>query len=67
MNKTKRLYRLPEEKLIGGVCTGLGDYFNIDYTIIRLLWVLSILLVGIGFFAYLVAWILIPEKREAEY
>ena len=65
MNNTKRLYRLTEGKLIGGVCTGLGDYFNIDYTIIRLIWVLSVLLAGIGFFAYLVAWILIPEKREA--
>ena len=67
MNDVKRLYRIPEGKIIGGVCTGLGDYFNTDYTIIRLIWVLSVLLAGIGFFAYLVAWILIPEKRVGGY
>jgi len=67
MTNTKRIYRLPEGKLIGGVCTGLGTYFNIDYTIIRLVWLLSILFAGIGFLTYLIAWIVIPEKRIAEY
>jgi len=63
MNDIKKLYRVPEGKIIGGVCTGLGRYFNIDYTLIRLIWILSFLLAGIGFLAYLIAWILIPEQK----
>lgn len=62
METVKRLYRIPQGKLIGGVCTGLGDYMNVDYTIIRLIWLLLILFGGIGLLVYLIAWIIIPEK-----
>jgi len=64
MTDMKKLYRVPEGKIIGGVCTGLGTYFNIDYTLIRLIWLLSILLAGVGFLAYLIAWIVIPEQNH---
>lgn len=49
--------------MIGGVCGGIGEYFNIDPTLIRLVWAISIFWMGIGFFAYLVALIIIPEKK----
>lgn len=62
MTEVKRLYRNPNGKVIGGVCTGLGDYFSIDYTIIRLVWLLLILFGGLGLLAYIIAWIIIPEK-----
>ncbi len=62
MSTTKRLYRIPQGKIIGGVCTGLGEYFEIDYTILRIIWALSFLFAGIGGLVYLIAWILIPEK-----
>jgi len=62
MAEVRRLYRNPQGKVIGGVCTGLGDYFNIDYTIIRLVWLFLILFGGLGLLAYLIAWIIIPEK-----
>jgi len=62
MAQVKRLYRNPNGKVIGGVCTGLGDYFEIDYTIIRLVWLFLILFGGLGFLGYLIAWIIIPEK-----
>jgi len=66
MSNTKRLYRQPQGKMIGGVCTGLGEYFEMDYTIIRLIWVISFLFAGVGVLAYLIAWIVIPEKFNGQ-
>ena len=57
----KKLYRNMENKLIAGVCSGLGEYLKIDPTIIRLIWAL-IGLSGAGLVAYLVAALIIPEK-----
>lgn len=56
----KKLYRSTEDKKIAGVCGGLGDYFDIDPTIIRLIWVSMILAVGSGVIAYILAWIIVP-------
>jgi len=62
--KMKRLYRSGKEKIIGGVCGGLGDYFAVDPTLIRLLWVVFILAFGTGLLAYLIAWIIIPKNPK---
>ena len=60
---TKKLYRSSTNKMIAGVCGGIGEYFSIDPTIIRLIWVVFTLLsVGIGILAYILAAIIIPEK-----
>ncbi len=56
-----RLYRPTHDRIIGGVAAGLADYFNVDPVLIRLLWVFSLFFGGAGFFAYLIAWIIIPE------
>ncbi len=58
----KKLYRSVEDKKIAGVCSGLGDYFDIDPTIIRLIWLAMIFAVGTGVLAYIIAWIIVPEK-----
>ncbi len=58
----KKLYRSVEDKKIAGVCGGLGDYFDIDPTIIRLIWLAMIFAVGTGVLAYIIAWIIVPEK-----
>lgn len=57
----KRLYRSVTNRRIGGVAGGIAEYFNLDPTPIRLLWLLAALLGGSGFLAYLIAWIIIPE------
>ncbi len=63
----KRLYRNKKEKMVGGVCAGIGDFLDIDPTIVRLTWaILTILSVGVGLIAYLVAWAIIPEERSSK-
>ncbi|MEX0920308.1 MAG: PspC domain-containing protein [Candidatus Pacearchaeota archaeon] len=61
----KKLYRSKKEKVFGGVCGGIGEFFDTDPTIIRLIWVLATLLTGIfmGIITYAIAWIIIPEKE----
>ncbi|MBU5689682.1 MAG: PspC domain-containing protein [Candidatus Aenigmatarchaeota archaeon] len=61
--KIKRLYRSEKEKVLGGVCGGIGEYFNIDPVIVRLLWILFTLFLGAGVILYIIAWIIIPEKK----
>lgn len=58
----KKLYRSQDDRIVGGVCGGLSDYFGIDSNIIRILWVVLILLKGAGLLIYLIAWILIPNE-----
>lgn len=63
----KRLYRSRTNRILGGVCGGLSAYSDIDPNLIRILWVvLTLLSVGIGVIAYIVAWILIPEESEVQ-
>jgi len=60
--KGKRLFR-SKNRMVAGVCAGLGEYLGVDPTIIRLLWVIfSFFSFGAGVLAYLIAWVIIPEK-----
>ena len=55
------LYRHPDEKKIGGICGGLGDKFNIDPILVRIMWiVLTLGTAGAGLFAYIAVWLLLP-------
>lgn len=60
----KRLYKIENGKKLCGVCGGITEYFNIDATIVRLLWVLLVFCVGTGILAYIVAAIIMPKKSE---
>jgi phage shock protein C len=62
MDQSKRLYRSRKERMIGGVCGGIGEYFNIDPTLVRLLFVVFALTGGSGVLAYLVFLIVVPEE-----
>ena len=57
---TKKLYLSQTDKKIGGVCGGLGEFLDVDPTIIRIIWALAFFAGGIGLLAYLVAWLVIP-------
>jgi len=61
-----RLLRNPYDKVLGGVCSGLAVYFDIDPIIVRLLMVVLLFTLGIGFLAYLIAWAVIPAARSRE-
>jgi len=56
----KKIYRSRTNKIIGGVCGGLGEYFNVDPSIIRLFWLLACIAGGVGIIAYIVCLIIIP-------
>lgn len=58
--QNKRLYRSRKNRVIAGVCGGLGDYFNVDPVLFRLVWVLLVFGAGTGILAYIIAWLIIP-------
>ena len=60
----KRLYKIEEGKKLCGVCGGIAEYFNIDPTVVRLLWIFLVLCAGTGILAYFVAAIIMPYKSE---
>jgi len=56
----KRLMRSSTDKKVAGVCAGLADYFDIDPTIIRVVWLLLAICAGTGVLAYFIFWIVLP-------
>lgn len=63
MSTGKKLYKSRFDRKISGVCGGIAEYFNIDSTIIRLIWALaSLASVGTGVVIYIIAALLIPEN-----
>lgn len=61
---SKRIYKNREKKMLCGVCAGLAEYFDIDPTIVRVLWAVISLGYGIGLLAYIVCAIVFPDKSE---
>jgi phage shock protein C len=58
----KRLMRPRADRKIAGVCSGFAEYFDIDVTVVRLVWLITSLMTGIGLLAYPIAWIVMPEE-----
>lgn len=63
---TKRLYRSVQQKMLGGVCAGLADYFDLDVSLVRLIFVGVALLTAIlpMVLFYLIAWLVIPVQPK---
>ncbi len=60
----KRLTRSKKNRIIAGVCGGIGEYLDIDPTVIRVIWaILTVASYGTGLLAYLLAWVIIPEAE----
>ena len=62
----RRLIRSRRNRKIAGVCAGMGQYLELDTSLVRILWVLVTFAVGFfpGLIAYIVAWIIVPEEPE---
>jgi phage shock protein PspC (stress-responsive transcriptional regulator)/heme/copper-type cytochrome/quinol oxidase subunit 2 len=62
----RRLFRNENDKVLGGVCSGLANYFNIDVIVVRIIFVVLFFSGGIGFLTYLIMWIAVPSTASAE-
>lgn len=62
----KRLTRSTKDKIIAGVCGGLGEYFDIDPIILRIIFAVIALTAGSGFIIYIVLWVVMPEDTDKE-
>lgn len=63
MRENKKLERNPMNKVLGGVCSGLADYFNLDVALVRVLFVIALLFASFGFWLYVILWMVLPEKN----
>ncbi len=63
--KKNKVYRDTERSVLGGVCAGFGNYFNIDPVIIRVIAIISLFVFGFTFLAYIIMWIVLPDKKNA--
>ncbi len=59
---TKKLTRSRSNRMVAGVCGGLGNYFNIDPVVVRIVYAACLFLGGTGAVLYLIMWLLIPEE-----
>lgn len=64
MSNTKKLYRSETNKVIAGVCGGMGEYFDIDPVLVRVIWLLLVIFGGGGLLAYFICWLIIPTKSN---
>lgn len=62
MSEVKRLTRSVRDRKIAGVCGGLGKYFNVDSTLIRIIFLTLLLVCGGGLLIYLIVWLCAPEE-----
>jgi phage shock protein C len=62
MDPTRKLYRSKTNRKLAGICGGLAEYFGVDATLIRVLFVLLAVLGGSGLVLYLAMWIIVPNE-----
>jgi len=65
-NGPQKIYRSKSQRVIGGVCGGMAEYFNIDVLLIRLAWIFATLLAGSGIIGYIACLILIPDNPDQQ-
>lgn len=64
-NRYRKIYRDPDDKVLGGVCSGIGYYFGIDPIWVRLLFIVLLIGFGTGVLLYIILWIIIPQANTA--
>jgi phage shock protein C len=65
MEEPRKLYRSQTQRMIAGVCGGLAEYFNVDATLIRVLFLILAVFGGSGLVIYVVMWIIVPDAGKA--
>ncbi len=63
-HQRRRLYRDEDNQVVGGVCAGLGAFFDIDPVWIRLVWAISFFVFGAGLLLYIILWVIIPRAKS---
>ena len=66
MEEPRKLYRSRNQRMVAGVCGGLAEYFNVDATLIRVIFLILAVFGGSGLVIYLAMWILVPDASKAE-
>ena len=62
--ENKRLERNPMNKVIGGVCSGLAEFFGLDIALVRIAFVIAFLFASFGFWLYIILWMVLPENGQ---
>lgn len=62
----KRLYRNENDKVLGGVCSGLANYFNIDVVVVRVIFAILFFAFGFGFLPYIIMWVAVPSSSSTQ-
>ncbi len=62
----KRLYRCGDDKILCGVCSGVANYFDIDPTIVRFIWIIFCCIWGLGIIGYIAMAIIMPKENETK-
>jgi phage shock protein C len=65
MEEPRKLYRSQTQRMLAGVCGGLAEYFNIDATVMRVLFLILAVFGGSGIVLYIVMWIFVPDASKA--
>jgi phage shock protein C len=64
MEEPRKLYRSRNQRMLGGVCGGLAEYFNLDTTLIRVLFLVLAVFGGTGLVIYVVMWLIVPDVSK---
>jgi phage shock protein C len=65
MEEPRKLYRSQSQRMLAGVCGGLAEYFNVDATLIRVLFLVLGVFGGTGLVIYVVMWLIVPDISKA--
>ena len=60
----KKLYLSDSDKKIAGVCGGIAQYFDVDATLVRVIWVIAFFVYGLGLLPYIICWLVIPRENK---
>ena len=60
----KKLYLSDSDKKIAGVCGGIAQYFDVDATLVRVIWVIAFFVYGLGLLPYIICWLVIPREKK---